>query len=69
MSNIMSLVDVMDSHRETIGASIGDAFCAHTSKGTTRCGWTEDRARTVDGCASSNASRSEWEAILKKEGI
>ena len=69
MSNILSLADVKDSHRLTMGTRIEDEFCACTSKGITRYGRTEALMHVVDWCASNNVSRSGWEAMFDKEGI
>ena len=68
MSKILSLTDDIDSHRANMETNVDDFFCAHASKGINRCERTGDCMHAVDGCASKNVYRSEWEGMLEKEG-
>ena len=58
-SNIQCLVDVADSYRVTICASINDASHAHALKGGSRYRRTEYHTRSVNRHVSSDASSSE----------
>ena len=59
MSNIFSLVDVVDNRRVAMDTSIYDVFYAHAFKGINRRGCTENRMNSANGCANINVSKSE----------
>ena len=69
MSNNLSLADVTDSHRVTIGTSVDDQFHVHTTKSIARYGRTKDRVHAFNGCDSNIVSSSEWEPMFDKKEI